>query len=71
MHIDRRIPLTRVPREIARLTGGRAPTYRQTYNAVLNGTIPVVQRENGRYDVAESDLPAIAAAHGLVPKAAA
>jgi hypothetical protein len=66
-----RIPLTRLPREIAKLTGGPAPSYRQLYSAVLNGTIPAEQRENGRYDCGEHDVPAIAERFGLTLQTAA
>lgn len=66
-----RIPLTRVPRAIAELTGGPAPTYRQVYNGVLDGTVPAEQGGNGRYDVRTADVPTIAKHYGYLSEAAA
>ena len=40
--------------------------YDRAYQAVLNGQIPATQH-NGRWFVERADLPAIAAALGLVP----
>jgi hypothetical protein len=58
-----RIPLTLLPRELQQhLTGNSVPGYRALYNAALNGCIPAVRGENGRWTVAQDDLPAIAAA---------
>jgi hypothetical protein len=63
-----RIPLSLLPREIARLTGRPAPDYRRIYNAVLNDRLPGVERgENGRWSADPAALPAIAAALGLSP----
>ena len=38
----------------------RVPPYREIYNAVLDGRIPAEQ-DNGRWSVADPDLPLIAA----------
>ena len=54
------IPLPALPREIARLTGGTAPSYRRAYLAALEGRIPAERGENGRWTVARADLPALA-----------
>lgn len=59
--MSERIPLTDLPRELARLTGGPVVTYRQAYTRVLNGTLPAKRNSAGRYEVDRADLPAIAA----------
>jgi hypothetical protein len=59
------IPLTDLPRELARLTGGPVLTYRQAYARVLDGKLPAARNEAGRYEVSRADLPAIAAAFAL------
>ena len=41
-----------------------APRYRRVYNAILDGQIPAEQ-VNGRYRIARSHLPQIAALFGL------
>jgi hypothetical protein len=41
-----------------------APRYRRVYNAILDGRIPAEQ-VNGRYRIARSTLPYIAALFGL------
>jgi electron transfer flavoprotein alpha/beta subunit len=60
--MDESIPLTDLPRELARLTGGQVLTYRKAYARVLDGTLPATRNAAGRYEVSRSDLPAIAAA---------
>jgi len=40
----------------------RVPSYRTTYNAAVDGRIPAEQGDNGRWSVARTDLPLIAAA---------
>lgn len=57
-------PLTLLPRRLADETGRPAPSYRQCYNAVLNGAVPAV-RVNGRWFVRDEDVAAAAAALGL------
>lgn len=65
-----RIPLTRIPSELAVLTGKTPPSYRKLYSKVLDGLLPdVVQDESGRYSAPEASLPRIAAAVGLTPTA--
>jgi electron transfer flavoprotein alpha/beta subunit len=63
------IPLTDLPRELARLTGGQVLTYRKAYARVLDGTLPAMRNAAGRYEVSRADLPAIAAA--FAPRASA
>jgi hypothetical protein len=65
------IPLPRVPRELAALTGAnQGPGYRRCYTAALDGAIPTEMR-NGRHFVRRTDLPQIARALGLsVPPSA-
>ncbi len=60
-----RVPLPLVPRELIRLTGQRSPSYRAVYLAALDQKIPAERQENGRWDVAEADMPLIAEAFGL------
>ncbi|MGY4476321.1 hypothetical protein [Bradyrhizobium sp. USDA 3364] len=62
------IPLARVPRELSKLVRDKAsvPTYRRIYNAVIDGAIPAVQLQNGRYQV--SDLRPILRHFGLAQK---
>ena len=64
------IPLTKLPKHLNADFGGEV-SYRQAYLAVLDGKIPAKQRGNGRYQVDEADLPAIAAVFGLTTPAAA
>lgn len=60
----KRIPLTLLPFEMARLTGEPGPSYRICYMAALDGLIPAERGENGRWTVAASDLPKVARALG-------
>jgi hypothetical protein len=60
-----RLPLTLLPRRIARLTGAPAPSYRSIYMAALGARFPAEQGQNGRWTVAIDDLPAIVQALGL------
>jgi hypothetical protein len=64
-----RIPLTLLPLELRRLTGGNVPAYRVGYNAALDGRIPAERGDNGRWTVARADLPKIAAALGCTAPA--
>lgn len=56
--------LTEVPRELGKLTGGKPPSYRKCYFAILDGRINA-ETINGRYRVREEQLPAIAELFGL------
>jgi hypothetical protein len=38
------------------------PTYREAYNAAVDGRIPAERGDNGRWSVARADLPLIRAA---------
>lgn len=58
------IPLTELPRELAKLTGGIPPSYRQCYFAVLDGRVKGVS-VGGRYRIPVDQLPAIAEQFGL------
>jgi len=60
-----------VGRKLAALTGQRAPTYRSLYVAALDGKIPAEQQTNGRWDVADADMPHIAEVFGLTSPAVA
>lgn len=62
-----RLPLTRLPSELSRLSPGRpVPSYRQLYNQVLSARIPAEQDANGRWSVDEAQVLAIAVQLGLV-----
>jgi hypothetical protein len=57
-----RVPLILLPRELRRLKlVARVPSYRTTYTAAVDGRIPAEQGDNGRWSVARTDLPLIAA----------
>ncbi|WP_149541441.1 hypothetical protein [Siccirubricoccus phaeus] len=65
-------PLVLLPRDIAALTGGAAPTHRRALEAARDGRIPAERGDNGRWSYRPADLPAIAAALGFrVPHAVA
>ena len=60
------ISLPRLPRELAKITeNGKTAAYFSCYKAALNGIIPVIQGDNGRYSVEVDQLPEIALALGL------
>jgi hypothetical protein len=63
--MNTRIPLTKLGRRLAALTGQRAPSYRSLYVAALDAKIPAEQQPNGRWDVDDADVPQIAEAFGL------
>jgi len=63
--MNRRIPLTALPRELSLLLGRPGPSYRQCYNLVLSARIEAEQDSSGRWSVEEAHLPRIAAAMGL------
>jgi hypothetical protein len=65
------VALTALPRELAALTGGDVPSYRKLWTMVVDGRLPALQTNNGRYQVARSDLPNICASLGLRLKEAA
>jgi hypothetical protein len=58
-----KVPLTKLPRELAALTGS-SPGYRQLWGMTVDGAIPAEQ-VNGRWHVARADVPAIATILGL------
>ncbi len=59
------IPLAQLPRRLKELSpDGNAPGYRTLYLKVLDGVIPAEQ-QNGRWRVADADVPAIAESLGL------
>ena len=60
---DELLPLTQLASELRRRKlVTPEPSYRDTYNAALDGRIPAEQGPNGRWYWRNSDLPAIAAA---------
>ncbi len=63
--VPQRIPLPLVPRELARLIGQTSPSYRALYSAALDGRILAELGANGRWTVAQADLPEIAKAFGI------
>jgi hypothetical protein len=68
--VANRIPLPRISPRLAAQFEPNVP-YQRIYKATLNGELPLIQQgDNGRYFALESDLPGIAAALGLRPRAA-
>lgn len=59
------VSIAHVPRRIAALTGLTAPSPRKIYDLALRGAFPA-EFVNGRWFVPEQDIPAVAAALGLV-----
>lgn len=62
------IPLVELPHELRRLTDRpeRVPTYRQSWDAAVNGRIPAERKANGKgWEVRRENLPAVMAAFGL------
>jgi hypothetical protein len=56
-----RIPLTRVPRALLDRKHTEEPvSYKRLYVAAVEGRIPAEQSANGRWSVADLDLPLIA-----------
>jgi hypothetical protein len=66
----RLIPLPLVAPRLREMYGQGAPTYNRLYRAAVDGNIPI-ERVQGRINVAESKLPAIAAVFGLTEPVAA
>ena len=62
------IALTDLPRRLKK-DYGKTKTYRQTYNAAVDGLIPAERGDNGRWHVTEANLPAVAEALGLTASA--
>ena len=61
-----RTSLPQLPRKLYDLTGRPVPGgYRRLYLHVIEGRIPAEQ-DNGRWYVADADVPAIAGALGMV-----
>jgi hypothetical protein len=65
----KRIGLSRVPTKLSALTGQQPPTHRRIWTGCVNGEIPAELGENGRWSVAEDDMPTIAEYFGLSPLA--
>lgn len=59
------IHLPDAARAMAEITGGPTKPYTTIYKAVLNGKVPVIRGDNGRYSFERSKLPEIARALGL------
>ena len=55
------ISLTDVPRRL-RKEHGIAAGYREVYKGVIDGVLPAERGSNGRWQIAEDDLPSIAEA---------
>jgi len=61
--MSERVPLSKLASELRRQNLVEPPpTYRETYNAALDGRIPAERGDNGRWSWAAADLPLIAAA---------
>jgi hypothetical protein len=68
--MSERVPLSKLAGELRRLKLLEpAPTYRETYNAAVDGRIPAERGDNGRWSWAPADLPLIAAALCRRPRA--
>ena len=59
------LTLPEVAPELRRLGADRVPSYRDTYNAVVDGIIPAQRGANGRYRISRANLPIAAAALGV------
>lgn len=53
--MSNRVPLARLARELAAMTGGPAPSYGVLWNKVVTGQIKSEQAINGRYTVDPAD----------------
>ena len=69
LHENRVKPARTLLAMIAQGYTGEA-TYPRLYAAILNGSIPVEQGENGRLFVLESSFPVVASVLGMKPPAA-
>ncbi len=58
------IPIAHVPRRLAALSGLPGPSPRTVYDRVLRGSFPA-EFVNGRWFIAEADMPKVAEAFGL------
>lgn len=58
-----------LPVALKQYTGGKTMSYRRLYHRVLDGTLPASRSKVGRWVIKEEDLPQIAHALGLMPKA--
>lgn len=65
--VANRVPLSLLPHRLASLLGDQAPGYRACYGKVLDGKMPSAELVNGRWTVAETALPEIAAAFAPAP----
>lgn len=67
MGYNTRLSLSSVPRWLRENYVGDPPTYRKIYQDVVDGRHPALQH-NGRWYLAEADIPHIASAYRLVPR---
>lgn len=65
-----RIPLVHIPRRLAAVYDGPVPTRWRIYDMVTRAAIPA-EHVGSRWFIAEDDLPAVAHAVGMTPRAAA
>jgi len=63
-----RFPLPLLPRRLHAGYTGDPPLYQRNYRDAINNAIPA-EWDRGRWYVRDQNLPAIAAAYGLTPKA--
>ena len=61
----RRVPLPALASELRRAGWPEVPSYREFYEAVLDGRIPAERSPKGRWTVAARDLPRVAQALGI------
>ena len=59
------LTLPEVAPELRRLGADRVPSYRDTYNAVVDGIIPAQRGANGRWSISRANIPIAAAALGV------
>ena len=59
------LTLPEVAPELRRRGADRVPSYRETYNAVVDGIIPAQRGANGRWSICRSNLSIAAAALGV------
>ncbi len=68
MQNDELVPLTSVARELFDLTGRQPPTYRELWQAVVDGRLQA-ERVNGRHFLRRKNLPNAARSLGMTPEA--
>lgn len=59
------ISLTSLPRELARAYPGASVSYRRCYTLTVDGRLPAIQGDSGRWFIDRADLPAVARVLGL------